>query len=257
MSARHESFDVGERPRISIRLGSGSVRVISGEAGRIDVDVRGRSADSVIIDQAGELVSVRQEQGRFVRGSLEVTFSVPSGAGVVASLASADLDVGAPLEDLNISAASGDLRVGTVRREVLVKTASGDVEIATIEGKSKLDTASGDIRIRTVHGDATINTASGDIDIDEARGDLVLRSISGDISVARYLGSDIVASTVSGDTTVRIPPGRSVDVDLRSLSGRIKLPSSPGPGQVGGDKIRVRIRCKSVSGDFELATSDS
>ncbi|GBD83872.1 hypothetical protein BMS3Abin02_00255 [bacterium BMS3Abin02] len=257
MSNRHESFEVGERPRVSIRLGSGSVRIVPGQAGRIDVDARGRSADSVTIDQAGGLVSVRQEQDRSLRGSLDVTFSVPPGTGVVASLASATLDVEVPLEDLNVSAASGDLRVGDVRREVLVKTASGDVEIATIEGKGKLNAASGDIRIRTVHGDSTINTASGDIDIDEARGDLVLRSVSGDITVARYLGSDIITSTVSGDTTVRIPPGRSADVDLRSLSGRIKLPSSPGSGQVGGDKIHVRIRFKSVSGDFELATPDS
>ncbi|NIA26228.1 MAG: DUF4097 family beta strand repeat protein [Gammaproteobacteria bacterium] len=233
------------------------MRIIPGRTGKIDVEVRGRASDSVAIDQAGDLVSVRQEQGHFLRGSLEVTFSVPSGTGVVASLASADLDVDTPLEDLNVSAASGDLRVGEVRRELLAKTASGDIEIDAIEGKGKLIAASGDIRIRTVRGDSTINTASGDIDIDEAHGDLVLRSASGDITVDRYLGSDIVASTASGDTVVRIPPGRSVDVDLRSLSGNIKLPSSPGPGQVTGDKIRVRIRFKSVSGDFELATPDS
>jgi len=256
MSDRYESFEVGERPRLSVRLGSGSVRIVGGEAGRVEVIARGRQADSLVIEQAGDLVSVAQEQGSFRRGSTQVTFTTPPGTGVVASLASADLDVEVPVQDLTVSAASGDLRAVEVRRELVVKTASGDVEVDLLLGKGKLNAASGDIRIRTARGDSTVNTASGDIEIGEASGDVGLRSVSGDVVVSRYTGSDIVTSTVSGDVVIRVPRGRSVDVNLRSLSGRIQLPTSPGGGGDNG-KPHVRVRFKSVSGDFELSTSDS
>lgn len=257
MSARRESFVVGERPRISVRIGSGGVRLVRGEAGKVDVDVRGRDADSLVIEQVGGLVSVDQEQGRFRRGALQVVFSTPPGATVSASLASADLDVEVPVEELTVSAASGDIRVGEVRRELTVKTASGDVEVESLLGKGRMNAASGDIEIRRLDGDSTINTASGDIEVGEAQADLNLRSVSGDIDIARYVGADLITSTVSGDVTVRVPRGRSVDVDLRSLSGRIKLPKSPGGETAEGEKVHVRIRFKSVSGDFELATSGS
>jgi DUF4097 and DUF4098 domain-containing protein YvlB len=257
VSARHESFQVGERPRIQVRLPAGSVRVVQGPPATIGVDLQGGGADSVIVEQVGDSVTVRQED-RLVRGSVQVTVTAPEGSSVSAALASADLDVEVPVEDLNASLASGDVRVKEVRREMAIKTASGDVEIITLSGKGKLNTASGDIRIVSAYEDTSVNTASGDIHFGEARGDLRLRSASGGISLDNYVGADLAVGTISGDVTVKIPTGRSVDVELRSLSGTITLPSSPSPSAVPReDRPRVRLRFKSVSGDFELATSDS
>jgi DUF4097 and DUF4098 domain-containing protein YvlB len=257
MSARHESFQVGERPRIQVRFAAGSARILQGPAGTITIDLEGRGVDSLVVEQIGDSVTVRQED-RVVRGSVQVTITAPEGVSVTAALASADLDVELPVEDLSASLASGDVRASEVRRELAVKTASGDVEIDKLSGKGKLNAASGDVRVENAYEDVSVNTASGDIDVNEARGDLRLRSASGDVNVKRYLGADVSVSTISGDATLRIPTGRSVDVELRSLSGSIKLPSRSAAGDTpGGHRPKVRVRFKSVSGDFELATSDS
>jgi hypothetical protein len=249
------SFDVGTRPRIQVKLGAGSVRVVQGEPGSIGVDVQGRGADTVIMEQAGDLVSVRQED-RLIRGSIHVTFTAPEGVSLSAGLASADLEVEVLVEDLNVSVASGDVRVGRIEREAVVKTASGDVEIEALAGKGRLNSASGDVRIVDALEDATVNTASGHIDITRGHRDLRLRSASGDIAVHDYRGADIATSTISGDVLLGLPQGRSVDVELRTLSGRISLPSAPS-SQEQTTKTKVRVRFKSVSGDFELTTKGS
>ena len=75
--------------------------------------------------------------------------------------------------------------------------------------------------------------------------------------VRSYLGADIGVVTVSGDATVGLPTGRSVNVELRSLSGSIKLPS-PTPSPVSQEhRMQVQLRFKSVSGDFELVKTGS
>ncbi|MFZ0492277.1 MAG: DUF4097 family beta strand repeat-containing protein [Acidimicrobiia bacterium] len=248
-----QSFSVGERPRVTIRLASGSVRVIGGNPGTIVVDLQGRGADTAIVEQSGDTVAVRQEE-RVWRGSVHVTVTAPEGVNVSASLASADLDIEVPTEDLTASLASGDARIAEIRRELSFKSASGDLELERLVGKGKVNSASGDVRIGLAHEDLSVNTASGDISIGEAGGDLRLNSASGDVGVRNYLGTNIALVTISGDVVVGLPTGRSVDVELRSLSGRIKLPS---PSGVEGDRVKVQLRFKSVSGDFELVTTGS
>ena len=118
-----------------------------------------------------------------------------------------------------------------------------------------MNSASGDVRIGEAAEDISVNTASGDITIGRARGDARLHSASGDVVVRNYLGADIGVATVSGDATVGLPTGRSVNVELRSLSGRIKLPSPSAVSQE--QRMQVQLRFKSVSGNFELIKTGS
>lgn len=235
-------------------MGSGSVHVVAGEPGKIGVEVQGRGSDTVLVEQNGDAITIRQED-RMWRGSVTVAIAAPEGVSLSASLASADIDVDVPVADITASVASGDVRIGEVRRELSLKSASGDLELETLTGKGKVNSASGDVRIGRADGDLSANTASGDITIGEAAGDLRLNSASGDVDVRNYMGSSVSLVTVSGDAVIGIPTGRSVDVELRSLSGRIKLPSSSGAPREHRDKVALRF--KSVSGDFELFTTGS
>ena len=251
MSERHETFSVGPRPRLELRLATGDVSVLPGPEGTVDVTVRGAKPELVIIEQQGDTVVVRQETGRWTSGSFEITVHAPSGVDLEASLASTDLDVEVEVNDLQVNVASGDLRARWVRRDTNIKCASGDVEIDQVGGKLRATSASGDVTIGVVGMNATCSTASGDIAIGLAQGDMAAKSASGDVTIDEYCGTDLRGKTVSGDMRVGIARGQRVDVDLQSLSGSLRLPSHPSQGDSGG-KPAVHISFKSVSGDFEL-----
>jgi DUF4097 and DUF4098 domain-containing protein YvlB len=251
MSDRKETFAVGQRPRLELRLATGDVRVVPGSPGVVDVTIRGHKPETVIVEQIGDTVVIRQETGRWSAGAFDMTVHAPAGVDVEASLASTDLTIEVDVSDLQVSVASGDIRARRIGRDVSVKSASGDVEIDEVGGKLRATAASGDVTIGVISGDATCSTASGEVVVGLAKGDLAAKSASGDVTIDEFCGGDLRGKTVSGDMRVGLARGVRVDVDLQSLTGNLQLPSSPSPAAVH-DRPTVRISFKSVSGDFEL-----
>ncbi len=251
MTDRQESFAVGQRPRLEMRLATGDVRVVPGPAGNLEVSIRGGKPEDVIVEQIGDTVVIRQETGRWLAGTFDITVHAPSGIDVVASLASTDLTIEVDVHDLEVSLATGDFRACRVRRDASVKSASGDVEIDEVGGKLRATAASGDMTVGVIAGDATCSTASGDVVVGVARGDTTAKSASGSVTIDEFCGRDLSGKTVSGDMRVGLARGTRVDVDLQSLTGNLQLPTSPSES-VARDRPTVRISFKSVSGDFEL-----
>jgi DUF4097 and DUF4098 domain-containing protein YvlB len=251
MTERHETFSVGDRPQLKMRLASGGVRVLPGVSGTIEVTVRGSKPDQLIIDQIGDVISIRQETGRWAGGSFDITVHGPEGIDVEASLASTDLTVEVEVTDLQVNVASGDVRTRRVGRDAAVKSASGDVDIDDVAGRLRITSASGDVAVGVVGGDASCSTASGEITLGVANGDVTAKSASGDVNIDDFRGATLRGKTVSGDMKVGLGKGQQVDVDLQTLSGKIRLPSAASPVD-SGDHPTVQISFKSVSGDFEL-----
>lgn len=253
MTRRRERFAIGDPANLQVKIGAGSVRVLEGDPGEVSVEIDGRTPDRFVIERMGLAVTIRQEPG--VRGGHEVTITTPAGAGMTIAAASANVDVHVPIADLDLSIASGETRVARIERNLTTKAASGDLRVDDARGRVKVTTASGDVQIRHVGGEAAITGASGDVLIEQADDDVIVRAASGDIRVVRFLGHDFRAATVSGDVFVGIPRGRSVDVDLRTISGEIRTPATP--TATSGSARRVRVRFSSVSGDFELAAVEN
>lgn len=248
---RHETFTVGSRPQLRMRLAAGAVRVLPGAPGAIEVTVRGAKPDQVIIEQIGETISIRQETGRWTGGSFDIAVHAPEGIDIEASLASADLVVEVEATDLQVNVASGDVRTRRIGRDATVKSASGDVELDEVAGRLRITSASGDVAVGVVGGDASCSTASGEITFGVANGDVIAKSASGDVNIDDFRGADLRGKTVSGDMRVGVRKGHQVDVDLQTLSGKIGLPSAASPPETD-DRATVRLSFKSVSGNFEL-----
>ena len=66
--------------------------------------------------------------------------------------------------------------------------------------------------------------------------------------VEHYEGGDFECNSTSGDVRIGLPPGRTLDVDLNTLSGGIRSDFSP----EDGDGATARLRAKTVSGDITL-----
>lgn len=107
---------------------------------------------------------------------------------------------------------------------VSVKTASGDVTLDRVTGAVDATTATGAMEAQGLDGDVTFNSVSGDLSL--AGGTLrrlTAHSVSGKVTADVRLTRDsqVQASTVSGEITVRLPDTVHATVSLSSFRSRI------------------------------------
>ena len=247
--SRHEEFQVGGRHRIEVNLPSGEAIFLPGEPGRVEVDVEGRNAEDLVIEQRGRRILLRTQQGSGSRwDSFEVTVRTPAGADLEVNVASADVDVQVATGTLLARLASGDIRAGEIEGDATVQTASGDVELGEVGGSFSVNTASGDVRLGRAGGRVTVQTASGGARLGTVLAALSASTQSGGFEVEHYEGGDLECNSTSGDVRIGLPSGRTLDVDLNTLSGDIRSDFSP----EGGDGATARLSVRTVSGDITL-----
>ena len=229
--SRHEEFQVGGRHRIEVNLPSGEAVFLPGEPGRVDIEVEGQNVDDLVIEQRGGRILLRTPHGSGSRwDSFDVSVRTPAGTDLEVNVASADVDVQVATGTLLARLASGGIRAGAIEGDATVQTASGDVELGQVGGSCSVNTASGDVRLGTVLAALSASTQSGDFEVE------------------RYEGGDLECNSTSGDVRIGLPPGRTLDVDLNTLSGDIGSDFSP----EGGDGATARLRVRAVSGDIIL-----
>ena len=247
--SRHEEFQVDGRHKIEVNLPSGEVVFLQGEPGRVEFDVEGRNAEDLVIEQRGSRILLRTPHGSGSRwDSFEVTVRTPDGADLEVNAASADVDVQVASGSLLARLASGGARAGVIEGGATVQTASGDVELGEVGGSLSVSTASGDVRLRRAGGRVVVQTASGGVQLGTALAALSSSTQSGDFQVEHYEGGDLECISTSGDVLIGLPPGRTLDVDLNTLSGDIGSDFSP----EDGDGATARLRVKTISGDITL-----
>jgi DUF4097 and DUF4098 domain-containing protein YvlB len=251
---REESFLVGDHPELVVSVATSDVVLNEGEPGRIDVELDGKESDTEMFDitQAGDIVSIqaRKDTGRrWIQPRVRIAVTLPAGSDIELKTASGDVLGSIDAGDLIVATASGDIRFGDITRKAKIKSASGDVFVGDVAGDFDGVAASGDFRIDSVSGEATVSTASGDIVINAASGPVAAKTASGDIIVRNFSGPSVSTLSMSGDITIWLTPGMSIDADISTLSGDFINKTTP-----SGDEPskRASLRAKTLSGDVIL-----
>ncbi len=248
-------FAVDAAPKADVQIQAGDVRIKSGTEGEIKAVVDARDESTVLVEQRGGTVVVRiPSTGWMNRNSAAVTLYVPEKAEVLVSTASAEVRVMTPLSELEVNTASGDVDFGTVG-SLTVRTASGDITGDEVNGMASVATASGDVRIKSCKGKASFSSASGDVDIDQASGGLMKASTaSGDVSIAICQSSEVKCKSMSGSVSLGFPTGTQVDLDVDTLSGKVRLPDPP---KKKSEPVRnVSVKARLVTGDVTLFVNE-
>ena len=250
MTHRHETFEVGDRPRLDVANTTGRIAVVPGDPGSVEVTITG-AADKFTVELAGDTVTVRPARRLVGRvSSSDVTVRVPAGTDISAHNASGEVLVEADASRLDVATASGDVRAGMVTGSARIKVASGNVFLDSVDGSLTVASASGDIRVGSVDGDTEVQSASGDVRVRHAGGRVTMNSASGDLRIGTLRGTDLNVRTLSGDVTVGIPGRRTVELDMQSMSGELRNRLPEGDGSP--PEATVRIVAKSVSGDVTM-----
>lgn len=252
------TFASGPSPALEVRVSSGRLDIIESSDRSITVDVRGRAAENLVVEQNGDTVTIREDRNRFGDRSASLRVAVPKGTAVDITAASLDVFARASLDRVNARTASGELEFEDIGSGEL-RSASGDVSLERCDGRCQISTASGDIRAESIGGDAIITTASGDVRIELAESRVEAKSASGDITVGCCSGNTVEAVSMSGDVVIGLPEGRIVEASIDSLSGEVRLPPRRTASTETGDagqKETVKLRLKTVSGDIQVRRAE-
>jgi DUF4097 and DUF4098 domain-containing protein YvlB len=95
-----------------------------------------------------------------------------------------------------------------------------------------------------------VSTASGDVHIEKCAASVDLNTASGDAYLAQFEGRSANFKSMSGSVDLGIPSGSTVDLDVNTLSGKVRLPESDSGGEARERHMSIRARL--VSGDFSI-----
>ena len=248
---RNESWQVGERPSLDVRVPVGTVEVCTGDAGKIQLIIDSNDADEFEVYNSGDRVSVRHPSRWARRGrNTRMVAYVPVGTDIEISSTSGEVRLVGRLGVVRVHTASGDVQMGDAAK-LDATTASGGFSCGEISGDANISSVSGDCSVRRIGGRLDVTLTSGDLRVEMCDGDALINSTSGDVRVGCCGGSDISMRSISGDVRVGLPGGIRVAADISTLSGRAMLPD-PAPAADVGDRRPVRLQLKTVSGDIRV-----
>ena len=257
MMDRIETYDVVGSPRIDISSTAGDIVVKPGTTDQVKIVLNGHpeTVENTLIEASADAVVVRSRAGnrsrRLFSRAMDITVTAPEGGSLRVSSGSGDVRVRLPLDDVEVNSGSGDVRIDQEAGEVRVKIGSGRAVVAGAVRDATVTSASGDVSIGYAT-DAVVKTASGTVVLGTSNGTARIKSASGDVKVRDFRGSDLVISTMSGDTTISLAPGRVVQARIKTLSGDFRNKIKPTSGE---KTSTLSLDVKSFSGDVTLRTA--
>lgn len=266
-------FETPGPASLYVEIGTGSLTVRCDEVAQTTVEVTGKGADDVTVEQRGHQIVVLGPKGRtgFLVRSDEVIVhaTLPHGSSLATKLGSADVTATGRLGETRIKtgsgdvsleevdgkalveAGSGDIEVGRISSDLRAKSGSGNVEVGHAAGPASISTGSGDVEIGSADESVTVKSGSGDMTVREAQSDVALSTASGDLVVELLRRGQLQAKNVSGDIRVGIPAGIPVWTDVSSMTGSVSS-TLQGAGQPAEGQDYIELRAKTVSGDIHL-----
>jgi DUF4097 and DUF4098 domain-containing protein YvlB len=268
-----KSFETPGPISLYVELGTGSLSIACDQVTETTVDVSGKDAEDVLVEQRGNQVVViapKNRTGFLGRNeTVAVHVAMPEGSELATKLGSADVNATGRLGETRVKTGSGDVTLDHVDGDALVETGSGDVEVGETSGDLRVKSGSGDVEVGRAGGSALVSTGSGDVEIGsalaavtvksgsgdmlvrDAQADVELSTASGDLVVELMRRGQLAAKNVSGDIRVGIPAGVPVWTDVSSMTGHIRS-SLQGAGQPAEGQDYVELRAKTISGDILL-----
>lgn len=167
---------------------------------------------------------------------------VPRECAVALKCISSDATLRGLHGDFTLGTVSGDLRLEALTGTVTVKSVSGDIVGAGLVGHLRLETISGDARLTSA-----------------AIPSMEAATVSGDLALASTLGAGPYRMrTVSGDFALTLPAGSGCQIEMQSLSGRLRTDAGTPTRQRGRQMVTRHgggpaVRFQSFSGDLDVA----
>ena len=256
MSDRKESFEVIGTPRVELYLNSGDVRFkqVSDEIVTLSMSGSAEAVDAIEVFATEGTITARTTAKRrrwFGGGSVDTIVSLPAGSDVLVHLGAGDVTANFDLGEAEVHVGSGDIRLETVTGRADLKVGSGDIRLSKAESICRVASAAGDCRLGMLT-EVSISTGAGDLYLDDVSESATIKAAAGDVRVRRFSGTDLEIKTMSGDATIGLIPGLTVNANVKTMSGDLRNRIKPS----GAEKVgTVNLTVVSFVGDVTLKTA--
>jgi len=213
---------IGSQNRVVISNLAGSVTMSTWD--RREVDVQGElesnvervdvKTDNGIVEIKVVLKDKNRLQHEWGDGEAELKIRVP---------ADSQAEIDTVSADITLAGLRGKQRVRSVSGDIHSDSASSDMELNSVSGNIELMGSGTAVRLRasSVSGTVTLSRVGGDVDA---------RSVSGDLEIDLQGANDVHANVVSGDIALNGTLSREADLELTSVSGRLKVTAQAASG---------------------------
>lgn len=276
----HHSFETPEAITLQVKNLAGDITVRAGDTGTTTIDLTGRHADDVLVDQDGDTISLRASlpepwTAALIRSFLpgerrvDIVVEAPPGSTLRLRTGAGDITLTGPFGQADVRSGNGDIRIGEAAGPTIVKVGAGGITVGTITAETRLTSSAGRVQIDRVAaetrlhlgaGDAEIGqvaaplrvkNGAGDLRVAELTSDLKVESAAGGASIGRVSQGSFTFSGTGGDIRIGVAAGTPTWTDLSTMTGPVRndLPvvGEPQPGQP-----HVELRVTTVSGAITL-----
>ncbi len=226
------SFEVSENPTIDVTGFNGSIEIIPGDAGEVDVQATLKipSRVSYSAEISGNTVTVvakRTDSGiTFGRSpSADIQLTVPAVSTIKARTSNGQVMVDGITGDGTVDTSNGKITLSNVVGTFNTSTSNGSVKMVGVSGQFIAETSNGRIEFSGVFDDNSNNnfsTSNGSIDIafaNEPSVALDARTSNGTVNSER----PILATTTQKSRLVGTYGGGSANLVVRTSNGSVEI----------------------------------
>ncbi len=254
--------------RIDIENLKGRIQVRAWD--RAEVKITGSLGDGVeklVVEGDRQHLEVRVEYpnssgwGGNKSGPTDLQLMVPVRAGLEIESVAANVNVsGVAPSKLSIESVSGDVVLAAAPGEVDVESVSGNLRVTVNSANVQAESVSGSVVLRgRMNGEVRAETVSGNIDIavnGERVSELSASTVSGDATIRTALApkGEMRFESVSGGLVLVLPKDLSAQVRGESFSGTLKAPGAKIEKPEFGPGSSFHTRYGSGDGEINIET---
>jgi DUF4097 and DUF4098 domain-containing protein YvlB len=256
-----QDFAIDRPVEASVKMGSGRVDVQPADPGSAWASVQAvdpghepsvqLAERSTISFDAGHLHIDVPESGRiFRRAEVAVSLGLPSRSGVSVKGGAVDVNVRGGVEALSVKIGAGDVDVDEATSALAVKAGQTDVLVGTCDN-IVVSTGQGSLTAERV-GTTAFKTGQGTVKLGRTDGSVAVKGGAVDLDIREAGSGDVAFTTGSGNASVGVAAGTTVEMDLVSASGDVRCDlSMESSAPAGGAGLKLKLR--TGSGNLRVA----
>jgi hypothetical protein len=243
--SHEDTFAVGDSPKLVVSVDSGTLTVVEGPPGDVQVHATITDPSRVAYEANQEGDTVRISARKRSKKSLFGLFDFGQSG-------RADIQVTTPkTTDVEASFGTGPITLEGLDGTFSLDTATGRVTVEDASGTLVATAVTGRVKVDRFQGSAQLSTTTGKIDVKRSRGEFKAEVVTGGISFEGEMtpGGKNEMSTVTGGVSIQLDGPPSLNIDASCVTGRI---SSNLSGFASGGTVGSHLSGTMGKGEADL-----
>ncbi len=241
-AAAAQTFPIQSVQKIKFKFSSAQIKISGNLSTQLEMtgadteELKVSTEDGVLVIEPRDSKSIKKINLNVTSGSVPVEFFLGQGQVVVQDWKGPIL-VNLQKGEFESVRSQGDFKLHMLKGKALVSQHTGDLaldfynvdlNIKNAEGAVQISNFSGDTGLQKTKGDVKWNSLSGPLKVEQSQGSLQIETQKGSIVASDFQGR---IEGLNSEGSTQVAAVESTEMNFRSLSGGIRVTSSPKASQ--------------------------